>query len=449
MEETIETVETSSKYKPLFDILLIDEALENKARLTQYQLDYYNKLNLVDTVIATGGRGSGKSHTIAEWDEIATIDYDYKTLYTRFTGVSMADSVIPELLEKFENSNTSHLIKVVQNKIVSLCGSGMISFKGIKAGSNNQKANLKGLKGFNVQITDEAEEIPDKETFKKTYYSIRAKDNRNISILILNPASIDHWIFEEFFNSRGVDEGFNGIKDNVLYIHTSYLDVNIKYLAPNIIRDYERLKISHPDEYHHVVMGGWLRNIKGVLFNREEISRFKMANLNTENAVGKIGGIDVADEGTDSLSYPIGYIIGGKIYITDWIFTQENTNFTIPASASLTRAHKLDYLAIETNNHGSVFFKEVQKQISGTTLIPVNQRSQKHSRIIQNAGFVRDYFVFRDDYQAGSDYDKAMREMFGYTKSGKLESTKLNDDAPDSIALLSALARDYYSHLWY
>jgi len=52
--------------------------------------------------------------------------------------------------------------------------------------------------------------------------------------------------------------------------------------------------------------------------------------------------------------------------------------------------------------------------------------------------------VFRDDYEIGSDYDKAMKQLFHYTKDGKA----LHDDAPDSVALLVSLARDLYQNKW-
>ena len=80
--------------------------------------------------------------------------------------------------------------------------------------------------------------------------------------------------------------------------------------------------------------------------------------------------------------------------------------------------------------------KEIQKQISsGTTLFPKYNKGKKHSRIILNSGFIKDNFVFRDDYELGSDYDKAMKQLFGYTKDGKAT----HDDAPDSLALMAEM----------
>ena len=180
---------------------------------------------------------------------------------------------------------------------------------------------------------------------------------------------------------------------------------------------------------------------KGLVFLKSDFEYFQGNDFDENRIEGRIGAIDVADEGMDFLSFPIGYVMGSKIYVTDWLFTRENTEYTIPESTRLIKHNSLNFCAIETNNHGSLFYKDVQKNTtSQTKLIGVFQTANKHSRIIQNAHFVRTHFVFRNDYKAGSDYDKAMKQLFSYTKDGKAK----HDDAPDSITLLSYVAQDYF-----
>ena len=180
---------------------------------------------------------------------------------------------------------------------------------------------------------------------------------------------------------------------------------------------------------------------KGLVFLKTDFEYFQGNDFDERLIEGRIGAIDVADEGVDYLSFPIGHIIGSKIYITDWLFTRENTEYTIPTSTQLIKRNNLNFCAIETNNHGSLFFKDVKKNItSQTSLIPIFQTSNKHSRIIQKAHFIRTHFVFRSDYLPGSDYDKAMKQLFTYTKDGKAK----HDDAPDSITLLACVADDFY-----
>jgi len=249
-------IKFSKKYKLLFELL---QGLHPE----------------VDTVILTGGRGSAKSFVIACFSLIALAYHFWNVLYTRFTNVSIVDSIKPEVDSKIEllgldgyvNSTISH----IENK------ESRIAFKGIKTGSKQQTANLKSLFGFNCFVVDEAEELPDYETYEKVFLSIRSKEKRNLTILILNPASVHHWIFRHFFIGRNIDAGSNCIKQNVMYIHTSYKDVPKEYLATNIISYYQQLKIDNPKKYEQVVMGGWTEAVEGRVFTdwkRNKYSEF-------------------------------------------------------------------------------------------------------------------------------------------------------------------------------
>lgn len=184
---------------------------------------------------------------------------------------------------------------------------------------------------------------------------------------------------------------------------------------------------------------------KGMVFNKEDLSFFNLNELNTHNIECSIGAIDVADEGLDNFSFPIGNLINDKFYVSDWVFTQENTEYTIPLTTQKTKQHKINHLAIETNNHGSVFLKQVSQNIKGTAIYGIHQSTKKHSRVIQQSHIIRNYFVFRNDYEIGSDYDRAMKQLFSYTKDGK----ETKDDAPDSLALLSTVIQDLFPTLWF
>jgi PBSX family phage terminase large subunit len=430
--------------------LLVEEALQNKHRLSKEKLEYFQALKKVDKVIITGGRFSGKSYEVGDWDVEATLQYDYKTLYTRFTNVSMSDSVIPEIKEKIDNNNLQPYFNFANNKFHSNCGNGLISFKGIKAGSGEQTANLKSLKGFNVMITDEAEEIPTYKTFEKVYFSIRSDTRQNISVLLLNPTTTDHWIYETFFRDRGVQGGFNGIKDDILYIHTSYLDVDPIYIPDNILAAYERMKLLSPSDYDLIVMGGWITDLEGALYKQNEVARFSLSEFNYDNVEAIFSFNDPADRGTDSLSMPVGCLVGDRIYITDWYFSTANAEVTIPEISFFQKKNKIETVAIEINGVGGGYAEKLQN-VLGCNLIPVSQQTNKHSRIISNSGFVRLYMVFRDDYETGSMYDKAMRELFAYNKDDKenKKASKYNDDSPDSITGLWLLASDLHPNTWH
>jgi PBSX family phage terminase large subunit len=196
----------------------------------------------VDTVIITGGRYSLKSYTASILAVSALVWYQWNILYTRFTNSNIVDSIKPEVSDKITLLGLDGIVTDTQTHIEHK--GNRIAFKGIKPGAKMQTANLKSLSGFNCFINDEAEELPDYKTFKKIFYSIRDTEKRNLSILILNPTTKDHWIFHEFFEKKGLEGGDNCIKDNVMYIHTSYLDSTLSMMPANILKDYERMNAA-------------------------------------------------------------------------------------------------------------------------------------------------------------------------------------------------------------
>jgi phage terminase large subunit len=122
-------------------------------------------------------------------------------------------------------------------------------------------------------VLDEAEELTDESTFDKINLSIRIKNKQNRIILILNPATKEHWIYRKFFEEAGVTEGFNGVKGNTTYIHTTYLN-NLDNLNVDFINEIELIKENNPKKYEHQILGGWLDKAEGVVFTNWKFGEF-------------------------------------------------------------------------------------------------------------------------------------------------------------------------------
>lgn len=227
--------------------------------------------------IITGGRGSSKSFGVASYLCGLSFEPLHKILFTRQTMTSAHLSIIPEFQEKIDLMGFNQLFEVNKSEIKNLQSKSDIIFRGIRTSSGDQTANLKSLQGVTTWILDEAEELTDETTFDKINLSIRQKGNQNRIILILNPATKEHWIYKRFFEDRGVQEGFNGIKDDVTYIHTTYLD-NIDNLDDSFINEVKRIQITNPDKYKHQILGGWLNKAEGVVFSNWRIDNFKEVN---------------------------------------------------------------------------------------------------------------------------------------------------------------------------
>ena len=71
----------------------------------------------------------------------------------------------------------------------------------------------------------------------------------------------------------GVEPGFNGQKENVQYIHTSYLD-NKENLSNKFLLKAEKLKKTNPVKYNHIMMGSWIESAEGVIFTDWKLGDF-------------------------------------------------------------------------------------------------------------------------------------------------------------------------------
>lgn len=227
--------------------------------------------------IITGGRGSSKSFGVGTFVNLLSFEVGHKILFTRQTMTSAHLSIIPEFQEKIDLMDLNPFFEVNKSEIKNKQSNTEIIFKGIKTSSGDQTANLKSLQGVTTWILDESEELTDELTFDKINLSIRQKGKQNRVILILNPTTKEHWIYKRFFESEGVKEGFNGIKDNVTYIHTTYED-NIDNLDQSFINEILKLKISNPQKYNHQILGGWLNRAEGVIFSNWRIDNFNDVN---------------------------------------------------------------------------------------------------------------------------------------------------------------------------
>lgn len=289
-KETRNSLKISKRYEPLFKWFVSEKFIENTEDI--------NPLWGVDTVVVTGGRLSQKSFAVGTATCVGAKDFGHSILYSRYTLTSAEDSIIPEFKEKIDLLNVAQAFDVKRDRVETIDGKAKIVFKGIKTSSGNQTASLKSLKGFSVFVLEEAEEMPNFEDWDKIKKSIRA-GKRNLNVLILNPTTKEHWVYKEFFEDRGVQEGWNGIKGNVLYIHTTYLDMPREFIPDAIWADfeskresYERIKDLTEDEigklmqtepktvkdgkyYKHVILGGWLDKADGVIITNWKLGKFE------------------------------------------------------------------------------------------------------------------------------------------------------------------------------
>ena len=237
---------------------------------------FKNLIKSDDTIryyIIVGGRGSSKSYTTSTFLTGLTFEKGHIVLYTRYTMSSAHLSIIPEFIEKIELFGMNDQFDITKSEITNKLTNSNILFRGIRTSSGNQTAALKSIQGVTTWVIDEAEELVDESIFDKIDLSIRQQGMHNRVIIILNPTSKEHWIYKKFYESRGVDPYFNGIKGDTCYIHTDYRD-NIENLSESYIQNIMDMKERRPDKYKHQILGAWTDKAEGVIFNNWTTGEF-------------------------------------------------------------------------------------------------------------------------------------------------------------------------------
>lgn len=209
----------------------------------------------------------------------------------------------------------------------------------------------------------------------------------------------------------------------------------------------------HTTEYYHdlraetedsIWMAEYMQEpieAKGLLFPKTELKRFKRADIQGRIPDGKIGAIDVADEGDDYFSSPFGSVFGTDLFITDVLFTKDAVEITGPRLAQMIIDISPDQMRCESNNGGKIFANDVRRLVKETALLNkclIQARpttKNKETRILMKSGWIKAHCHFLDEseYEKGSDYWWFMNWITSYKKEGG----NAHDDAPDSMTILA------------
>ena len=207
-------------------------------------------------IVIYGGRGSAKSFAVNVFLNQLLLEKGHNILFTRYTLRSAEISIIPEFREKTHLLNIQDKINFTQS-VVTCTNGNILYFRGIKTSEGIQTASLKSIPNLTTWVMDEAEELPTKDIFDTIDNSIRKIGAQNRVILVLNPSNKASWIYKEFFEKK---------RDDVEYIHTTYLD-NIDNLSQSFIDKANETRLKDIDAYNNIYLGEWANLAKGLIYN--------------------------------------------------------------------------------------------------------------------------------------------------------------------------------------
>ena len=353
--------------------------------------------------VITGGRGSGKSFSVTMFLLMLTYEVGHVVLFTRYTLTSAHISIIPEFLEKIEAIERHEDFHITKDEIINTKTGSKILFKGIKTSSGTQTASLKSLSGVTTYVLDEAEELVDEDVFDKIDLSIRSQQQQNRVILILNPATKEHFIYKKFFEAKGVEAGLSTTKEDTTYIHTTYLD-NLDNLSESFIKQVEDTKNRRPEKYNHAIMGGWLNKAEGVIFTNWKVGKF----IDSEDTIfGQDFGFS-----KDPTTLVETYIDKDRriIYAKLHIYKPELTTSQI---AELNKRYAKDRLIIADNAEPRLI-SEVKAK--GLNIVPCVKY-----KIIEGIELIRDYDLIIDE-----DSVDLIKELNNYSWLEKKSETPID-----------------------
>ena len=236
----------------------------NEIILSPKYKDLFKDYKDIRIILLAGGRGSGKSFASSLWLTQKFYNSQKNALYLRKFATNIDSSVIPQFLSQVSCLNLPFTIR--KNSIENRFGKKLY-FMGIESSQNSADAKLKSIPNLENVLIEEASEVTEDE-FDKINLSVRDVDSFPKICLCFNPNTESHWLYKKFYQLRNVDYDFCGIKNEVLYIHTTYLD-NIKNLDQSFLKEAEITKLYDPVKFNRDFLGKWVNEVDKPLLSKQ------------------------------------------------------------------------------------------------------------------------------------------------------------------------------------
>ena len=171
---------------------------------------------------------------------------------------------------------------------------------------------------------------------------------------------------------------------------------------------------------------------EGQLYNTEELRRyFDLPEVEPDVI---FAACDTKEQGQDYCAMPVVYRYGDEYYVDAFLCDNSNPDLLEERIVDLLIDRKVKIARFESNRGGTLFAKNIQDKIKkrgGHTRITTKwNQTNKETRIITRAGWVKAHCLFKDESLYTKEYRTAMDMLCSYNMSGKNK----HDDVPDVMA---------------
>jgi phage terminase large subunit len=240
-----------------------------------------------------GGRGSGKSHAMAEYIVERTMMTKTDVVCIREVQKSLSMSVKRLIEDKIENLGLIGYFDIQRDKIIHKSNGSMMIFAGMQSHTAD---SIKSLEGFDIAWVEEAQSLSQR-SLDLLRPTIR-KPNSEI-LFTWNPSLATDPV-DSFLRSDTVYPGS-------VVVPANYMD---NPWFPDVLRDeMEYDKRRDPDKYAHVWLGNYEQNSEARVFKNWSIEEFEVDPTQTIRQ-GADWGFSV-----DPTVLVQCYIVGRKLYV--------------------------------------------------------------------------------------------------------------------------------------
>ena len=142
---------------------------------------------------------------------------------------------------------------------------------------------------------------------------------------------------------------------------------------------------------------------------------------------------DPSDQGTDHTATVFAYIHSNKVWVHDIIYSQSDSDVTIPINISKAMIHKPYAFHIEKDGLGNIYGKQVKAKYP--LVQTFNAKGNKEDRIFTKANIISKHFYFLEQ-SPSLEYENAVNHLSTYKKVGQNKY----DDFEDVLTSLAEIA---------
>ena len=193
------------------------------------------------------------------------------------------------------------------------------------------------------------------------------------------------------------------------------------------------------------------QDLLGKLLPLQSLKFWDLSRIPFDSVVFKFACGDPSNFGGDYFSVPFIHvaIIEKKVvcFVKDIIYCKDGVEVVNQVIIDKSRNNFIEEVFLEVNGLGVASYVLLKRDLSNTTTVkPFTSTMPKEARILSNSEFVKNHFIFDENYKSNQQYANFIKDVTGYDREGTNLHRK---DAIDSLCACANIVKIKYKGLLY